>query len=105
MAEVRDLMRRMDKRIYGSRIVHSILRFGTSELQGAFFSKPREVLVAGVGIQGVGISFECQYDDDIATLASLDEVTVDDYGTLLFRRELQPGGDESGKTIIELAEP
>lgn len=105
MADVRDLMRRMDQRIYSSRIVHAVLRFGTSELQGAFFAKPREVFIAGVGMQGVGISFECQYDDDIASLSVLDEVSIDDYGTFLFRRELQPGGDESGKTIIELAEP
>lgn len=53
---------------------------------------------------GVGVSFECQYDDDIAQLQLGDAIVIEDYGSFRFLRELQPGGDESGHTIIELGE-
>lgn len=104
MAGVRDLMRRVDARIHRSKIVRAVATFGTSDLEGAFFDKPREVAMPGGAIMGIGISFECTYDDDIATLALNDTIQIDDYGTFRFLRELQPGGDESGKTIIELGE-
>jgi hypothetical protein len=104
MAGVRDRMRRVDARIYRCPIVRAVATFGTSEIPGAFFDKPREVPMPGGAVMGVGVSFECQYDDDIAQLANGDPFTVEDYGTFRFLRELQPGGDESGKTIIELGE-
>ena len=104
MAGVRDFMRAVDARIYSSPIVRAVMSFGTSELQGCYFSKPREIVLPGGAVQHVGMSFECQYDDDIATLANGDPVAVDDYGTFRFLHELQPGGDESGKTIILLGE-
>lgn len=104
MAGVRDLMRRVDARIHRSKIVRAVAYFGTSAIPGIFFDKPREVPMPGGAVMGIGISFECTYDDDIATLAQNDHITVDDYGTYRFLRELQPGGDESGKTIIELGE-
>lgn len=105
MAGVRDLMTRVDARIHRSRIVRAVATFGTSDLQGAFFLEPREISMPGGNIQGVGISFECTYDDDIASLVEGDPITIDDYGTFRFLREVQPGGDESGHTIIELGEP
>jgi hypothetical protein len=104
MAGVRDLMRRVDARIHRSKIVRAVAYFGTSQIPGVFFDKPREVAMPGGAIMGIGISFECTYDEDIATLALNDQVVVDDYGSFRFLRELQPGGDESGKTIIELGE-
>jgi hypothetical protein len=104
MAGVRDRMRRVDARIYRSAIVRAVATFGTGERNGAFFSKPREVPMPGGAIMSVGISFECQYDDDIGQLQPGDAFTVEDYGTYHFKRELLPGGDESGRTIIELYE-
>lgn len=104
MAGVRDLMRDVDARIYASPIVHAVLAFGTSEIPGAFFDKPRQVALPGGDVMSVGISFECQYTNEIGDLQAQDHVSVDDYGTYRFLRELLPGGDESGKTIIELGQ-
>lgn len=97
-------MRRVDARIFKSPIVRAMLTFGDIQIAGAFFLDPREVVLPGGNVMGVATSFECQYTDDIATLSEGDELAVDDYGNFRFLRELQPGGDESGKTIIELGE-
>jgi hypothetical protein len=101
---VRDLMARVDARIYASQIVRAVMIFGTSELPGAFFRKPREVALAGGQVMGVGISFECQWTNEIGNLTREDHVTVENEGTFRFLRELEPWGDESGKTVIELGE-
>lgn len=52
-------------------------------------------------VMGVGISFECHYTPAIASLMTGDAFTVDGEA-FRFLRELLPGGDESGLTIIEL---
>ncbi len=104
MAGVRDLMARVDARIYRSRIVRAVMTVGTHQIVGAFFSKPREVALAGGSVQSVGISFECQWDPVLATLQEQDPVSIDDYGTFRYLYPLQPGGDESGHTIIVLGE-
>jgi hypothetical protein len=104
MAGVRDFMRGIDARLYAAPVVHAVARFGTDELQGAFFDKPREVSLPNGGVMGLAISFECQYDPAIATLNTNDLIAVDDYGSFRFLREIQPGGDESGKTIMILGE-
>jgi hypothetical protein len=104
MADVRDLMRRVDARIYHSRVVRAVARFGTSEITGAYFQKPREVILPGGGVQTVGLSFECQHVPAIADLIEGDEISIDDYGTFRFLHELLPGGDESGRTIMVLGE-
>lgn len=105
MAGVRDFMRGIDARLYASPVVHAVASFGTtSQLQGAFFNKPREVSLPNGGVMGLGISFECQYVEEIASLTEGDPISVDDYGSFRFLRELQPGGDESGKTVLLLGE-
>lgn len=101
---VRDFMARVDARIFKSRITRAILTFGTNEIEGTFFQQPREVHLPGGEIMGVGLSFECHYVAWIALLQEQDQVSVDDYGTFRFLRELIPGGDESGLTVIELGE-
>lgn len=94
-----------DRRIFRSRIVEAFATFGdTQDVRGAFFSQPREVTLPGGNVMGIGLSFECRYVPEIADLAINDPFTVDGYGTYRFLRELLPGGDESGLTIIELGE-
>lgn len=102
MADIRDITRRIDARIYASRLVKAIARWGTTEKRGAFFSKPREVVVGGGEIRAIGISFETQYDDDVAQLDRGDSIDIDGYGTFRFVAELKAGGDESGKTVLIL---
>jgi hypothetical protein len=95
-------MKSWDARIFKQPIVRAEGSFGTHIVEGAFFAEPREVEVTGGAVMGVAISFECQYDARLAELAEGDDFTVDSYGTFRFLRELLPGGDESGLTIIEL---
>lgn len=104
MAGVRDRMRRIDARIYRSWIVKAVATIGTAEISGAFFSKAREITMPGGNVMGIGISFECQYDAAIGQLELNELISIDDYGSFRFLRELIPGGDESGKTVIELGE-
>lgn len=102
---VRDRMAWADRRIFKSRIVEALATFGdTQDVRGAFFDQPREVVVAVGNLQSVGISFECRYVPEIGELQLNDPFTVEGYGTFRFLRELLPGGDESGLTIIELGE-
>lgn len=101
---VRDIMKRMDARIYRSKVVRAIANFGVVDgVEGAFFSKPREVPLPGGSVMGIGISFECQYREEFASLAAESLVEIEEV-RYRFLRELQPGGDESGHTIILLGE-
>jgi hypothetical protein len=101
---VKDLMRRTDARIYRSRIVRAVGNFGVVDgVEGAFFEKPREVDLPGGGVMSIGISFECQYREEFAGLAAEQLVEIDER-RFRFLRELLPGGDESGKTVIELGQ-
>lgn len=102
MADIRDVMRRVDARIFRSPIVKAELTFGTHTIIGAFIDQPRELVLPEGGIAAIGISFECQYDPAIAGLAEHDVVGVTGYGLFRFLREMLPGGDESGLTILEL---
>lgn len=101
---VRDFMSRVDRRIFRSKIVRALASFGdTQDVAGAFFKQPREIELAGGALQSVAISFECHYVDELADLAEGDPFTVDGV-TYRYIREVLPGGDESGLTIIELGE-
>lgn len=94
-----------DRRIFRSRIVEALATFGdTEDIRGAFHQQPREIEMPGGALMHVGLSFDCRYVPEIANLAINDPVTVEGYGTFRFLRELLPGGDESGLTIIELGE-
>lgn len=102
MPDIRDVMRLVDERIFRSPIVRAVMTIGTHPIEGAFFDQPRELTMPEGGIGAIAISFECQYDPAIAELAEHDHVSVEGYGAFRFLRELLPGGDESGLTIIEL---
>lgn len=105
MSTVRDRMEWADRRIMRSRIVQAFATMGgTSQIQGAFFQQPREIPMPGGAVQTVGITFECRYIPEIQTMITGDAVVIEGYGTFRFLRELLPGGDESGLTIIELGE-
>ena len=94
-----------DRRIFRSRVVEALATFGdTQEIRGAFHLQPREVSLPGGNVMHVGISFDCKYVPEIGELQLNDPFTVEGYGTYRFLRELLPGGDESGLTIIELGE-
>lgn len=102
MAGVRDLMARVDARIYKSKIVRALMLIGTESIEGAFFKDYRDYPLPDGGVAGLAISFECRYSASIGQLERNDLVSIDDYGEFRFLRELIPRGDESGKTIIEL---
>lgn len=91
-----------DRRIYKSPIVRAMASFGSHEIAGAFFAEPRELNLPSGAVQAVGLTFECHYEPAIAELTEGDMIDVDDYGPFRFLREVLPGGDESGLTIIEL---
>jgi hypothetical protein len=98
-------MARIDRRIFKSKIVEARASFGpTHDIRGAFFRQPREVAFPEGAVQSVQISFECQYVSAIAQLQTGDTFSVEGYGSFRFLRELLPGGDESGLTVIELGE-
>lgn len=102
---VRDRMAWADRRIFRSRVVEALATFGdTQDIRGAFFQQPREVNLPGGTIMSIGLSFECRYVPEIANLEVGDPVTIDGYGSYRFLRELIPGGDESGLTVVELGE-
>lgn len=102
---VRDNMAWADRRIFRSRVVEALATFGDTEgIRGAFFQQPREVNMPGGSVMSIGLSFECRHVPEIANLVINDPFTVDGYGTFRFLRELIPGGDESGLTVIELGE-
>lgn len=94
----------VDARIFSSPIVKAIASFGTNEVPGAFFQQPREIELPGGAVMGLALSFECRYIPAIGDLRVHDEISIDDYGTFRFLRELIPGGDESGLTILELGQ-
>lgn len=94
-----------DRRIFRSRVVEALATFGdTQDVRGAFFQQPREITLPGGAVMAVGLSFECRYVPEIGELQNGDPFAVEGYGTYRFLRELLPGGDESGLTIIELGE-
>lgn len=91
----------MSRRIYASAL-GATARWGTSEKRGAFFSKPRELEVNGQSIISAAISFDTQYDDDVAQLEINDPIEIVGEGMFRFMRELQPGGDDTGNTTLIL---
>jgi hypothetical protein len=101
---VRDLMGRVDTRIFASQITRAIASFGSNHIAGAFFQQPREIQFPEGGVMGITLSFECQWQPAISTLVPQDEISIDDYGAFRFLREIIPGGDESGLTVLELGE-
>lgn len=102
---VRDFMAAVDRRIFASPIVEALASFGeTTGIAGAFHRKPREISLPGGDIQAITLSFDCHYVDELAQLEHGDDFTIEGEGTFRFLREVIPGGDESGLTIIELGE-
>lgn len=97
-----DLMKRMDARIFRSRAGGDVAVINGVDVQGAFFKKARDVSLASGEVIGLAISFDCHYDPVIAELAINDVIEITEQGTFRFLRELVPGGDESGLTILEL---
>lgn len=75
---------------------------GTTEIPGKYFNRPREVVLPNGELQGLQISFDCQYEPAIGRLVSGDLVTIVGYGKFRFLSQVVPGGDESGLTHIEL---
>jgi hypothetical protein len=97
-----DLMKRMDERIFRSRAGGDIAIVNSEEIAGAFWNKARDVTLASGEVVGLAISFDCHYVPVIGELATNDQIEVQGYGAFRFLRELVPGGDESGLTILEL---
>lgn len=96
-AEKRDLQLR--------RGVQAFASFGnTPSLQGTFYARPRRVLVPGsTRFRNLSVSFDCHHVPEIAELEKGDPFVLLGVGTFRFRREVQRGGDDFGRTIIELA--
>lgn len=101
---VRDFMADVDARIFKSPIVNDVLVIGSTRIDGAFWREARELQLVGGGVQAVQISFDCRYVALIGRLLPGDLVQVEGHARFRFLREIVPGGDESGKTIIELGE-
>jgi len=101
---VRDFMASVDARIFKSKVVQDVLLIGSTRIEGAFFEQPRELSLPGADIQAVQLSFECRYESKIGNLENGDIVTIEGHGRYRFKREVLPGGDESGITVIELGE-
>lgn len=102
---VRDVMAVFDRRILRSRIVKDLADFGTATgVEGAFHMQPRVIELPHGGVVGVALSFDTRASNEISQLQLNDPFTIQGHGTYRFLRELVPGGDESGLTIIELGE-
>lgn len=97
-----DLMKRMDARIFRSRAGGDVAVINGKKINGAFFGKPRELFRANGEMLALALSFDCHYVPTIGELAPNDVIEIKGYGNYRFLREFVPGGDESGKTIIEL---
>lgn len=105
MSGVKDLMAKVDRRIFRSKIVSAIADFGVvDDVEGAFFDQPREVNLPIGGVMSLALSFECQYREEFAALEQGMLVTIDGVRYRFLRELLPGGGDESGLTVIELGE-
>ncbi len=91
-----------DRRIFAMPIVRELATFGSHRVHGAFTAALREISLPGGALQAAGISFECPYAPEIGELSPGDEIAIASYGVLRFVREVVPGGDESGLTVLEL---
>jgi len=99
---VREFMAGVDERIYRSPIVRAVANFGVvDDVEGAFFDKPRELVMPGGSVMTIALSFECQYREEFAALTAESLIEIDGV-RYRYLYEVQPGGDESGKTIIQL---
>lgn len=92
----------MDARIDDSRIGYVLLLGGSMRIPGHFFRVPRIVESRVGNVQGVDLSFDCQYVPAIGNLGSGDQVEIEDCGKFRFLNEVDPGGDDSGKTTLVL---
>ena len=100
----RDLMRRVDARIFNSRIIKDVLIIGSTRISGAFTRAARELVMPGGAVEGVAISFDCQYPSIVGQLEEGAIVTIEGHGRFRFLRELPPGGDHSGLVVLDLGE-
>lgn len=110
MPSLAELMReQVDADIFAQ--LGEIAVFDSHEIRGVFQRTYREVEFPNGAVAGLELSFDCQYTDVIGELSENDEIEIfgenvqgtrRSLGRYRFLRELIPGGDESGLTILEL---
>lgn len=100
--DARELVQRMDARLYKSRIAAPATIPGeASPIRGSFHSKPREVEMPDGSFIALDLSFQCQITNAIRVLTEDDQLAIE--GTLYrFVRRIPDQGDESGNVILEL---
>jgi hypothetical protein len=100
--EARDLVQRMDARLYRSRIsVSAIIPGEADPVRGTFTAKPHEVEFSDGSFISLDIGFRCQITNAIRALAENDEVKILGTRYRLIRR-IPDEGDESGHVILSL---
>lgn len=106
MASLAGSMPVIDALIFGA--IGETAIFGGNEAAGIFSNKYREIEYPNGTIVGLDISFDCQWQAFMGSLAEGDAVTITYPGTdrasesYRFLRRLPATGDESGLTIMEL---
>lgn len=104
MPSLADAMKGIDAQIY-DRIGEKML-VGAVEVPGIFMKRYHEVTLRDGTVEGVAISFDCQYSETVASLEEGDSVTVmPSAETFVFIRRIPNRGDETGRTIVELGTP
>ena len=110
MTSLAELFReRFDADIFSA--LGEVAVFSSHEIRGVFNRAYREIELPNGNVAGLDLSFDCQYVAAIGELSVNDEIEIfaenelgarRSLGRYRFLRELIPGGDESGLTIIEL---
>lgn len=108
MPSLADAMKAVNAQIFEA--IGEVMLVGSTEVQGIFNKKPREIQVDNGALVGLGLTFDCQYSDTVASLMEGDEVkikmnNVDTPETYFFMRRIPADGDETGRVIIELGTP
>lgn len=101
---VKDVMAVVDARILNSPIVKDKLLIGSTEFIGAFTRDPILVDLPGGGVEGVETSFACRANALFNQLEPGTPVQIEGHGYFRLLREILPGGDESGLTVLELGD-
>lgn len=86
-----------------TRAAQAFALFGENiTIQGSYYAHPRDVKLPSGRIERIARSFECRHVQQLGELDAGEPIEVQGFGLFSFVRELVPGGDEAGRTVIEL---
>jgi len=108
MPSLADAMKAVDAQIFSA--IGETMRVGATDVPGIFQRRYHEVVQRDGTIEGMAISFDCQYSPTVAGLIEGNTVTIKKSTTdpgefYIFIRRIPDKGDETGRVVVELGTP